>query len=178
MKKFRAISLAILFGSVTLPLTASAGGESGFYVGAGLGDSNVSQLDGHLSGDDTGVKAFVGYNIGVVPLMDLAVEGAYVNLGKVKSGNVSYDQTAWDAFGLLGLNLGPFGVFGKAGVAAWEGETSIGGVSSTESGTDPVLGVGARLQILSLTGRIEYEYYDIDATDDVYMASVSLLYTF
>jgi hypothetical protein len=38
--------------------------------------------------------------------------------------------------------------------------------------------MGIRLQLMSLTGRLEVEYYDQDQFDDVSMATFSLLYTF
>jgi hypothetical protein len=120
----------------------------------------------------------LGYNFGIVPLLDLGIEGAYVNFGDLKDGPVEYEQTAWDAFGLIGLSLGPFGLFGKGGLAAWDGETTIGSVTTKKSGTDPVYGIGARLQIAKVSARLEYEYFDLEGTDDTSMTSFSLLYTF
>ena len=179
MKRLRIFALITTFTVAALPLFAHAGGESGVYLGVGAGRANISQQDtGGIEGKDTGFKTTLGYNFGNVPTIDLAVEGAYVNFGKINDGRVTYEQTAWDAFALLGINLGPVGVFGKAGVAAWEGETSFSGSTTKISGTDPVIGVGARMQILSLTGRLEYEYYDLGAADNSYMTSLSLLYTF
>ena len=77
-----------------------------------------------------------------------------------------------------GFSFGPVGLFAKAGVAAWDAERQIGNLKTTLSGTDPVYGIGARVQIFKVSGRIEYEYYDQSDFDDVYMTSISLLYTF
>ncbi|HBE93728.1 MAG TPA: cell envelope biogenesis protein OmpA [Gammaproteobacteria bacterium] len=179
MKLLRIIALTAPLAVAALPLSAHAGGESGVYLGVGAGRTNISEQDaGGIEGDDTGFKTTLGYNFGNIPVVDFAVEGAYVNFGKIGDSRVTYEQTAWDAFALLGVNLGPVGIFGKGGMASWEGETSIGSVRTTTSGTDPVWGVGARIQILSVTGRLEYEYYDMDSIDDTYMTSLSLLYTF
>jgi outer membrane immunogenic protein len=180
MKCTHSILLASLVSTLALPLVAHAGAESGIYLGAGLGDTNIKgPLDeDDLSFDSVGYKFLLGYNFGVIPLIDLAVEGAYVNLGEESSGNVKFEQTSWNGFGLAGLSFGPFGIFAKAGMAAWDAKTSIGGISASESGTDPVYGLGARLQFGSFTGRLEYEYYDQSAFDSVAMTSISFLYTF
>lgn len=179
MKISHSILLASLVSTLSLPLTAHAGAESGIYLGAGLGDTNIKgPLDGNdLEFDSTGYKLLLGYNFGVIPLIDLAVEGAYVNLGEESKGDTKFEQTSWNGFGLAGLSFGPIGFFAKAGIAAWDAETRIGGLKTTDSGTDPVYGLGARFQLGSLAARIEYEYYDQSNFDDVSMASISFLYT-
>ena len=120
----------------------------------------------------------LGYNFGVLPLLDLGLEGAFVNFGKSEYVQIVYELSAWVGFGLVGLSFGPLGLFGKAGLAAWDNETSIGQISTSTSGTDPVYGIGARLQIASFAARVEYEYYDFDSNVDASMTSLSVLYTF
>ncbi len=180
MKRSNSILLASLVATLALPLAAHAGAESGIYLGAGLGDTNIKgPLDGDdLNFDSTGYKLFLGYNFGVIPLVDLAVEGAYVNLGEETAGDTKFEQTSWNGFGLAGLSFGPFGIFAKAGMAAWDTKTKVGGISFDNSGTDPVYGLGARLQFGRVSGRLEWEYYDQSAFDDVSMTSISFLYTF
>ena len=61
---------------------AFAGAESGLYLGAGAGNSNIK---GTVDEDDfdldaNGYKLILGYNFGVVPLVDLAVECTYVDM--------------------------------------------------------------------------------------------------
>ena len=180
MKKLHKVLSIYLCAALFLPLSAWAGAESGLYLGGGVGDTNIK---GNQGGDDfdfdsTGYKLVMGYNFGVVPLVDLAVEGAYVDLGEESSGGVSVEQTSWNAFGLAGLSFGPLGIFAKTGLAAWDAETSVGGISSSDSGTDPVYGIGARLQFGSFQARLEFERYDQSDFDDVKMSSVSFLYTF
>ena len=180
MKKLYSIPFAVIFGTLSLSTSAYAGGESGAFIGMGIGQSSVEfpTIDESFSADDTGYKFMLGYNFGVLPLLDLGIEGAYVNFGNLTEGLVEYEQTAWDGFGLIGLSLGPFGLLGKAGLAAWDGETTIGSITTKKSGTDPVYGIGARLQIAKVSARLEYEYFDLEETDDTSMASFSLLYTF
>lgn len=180
MKPIQLIALAILLAASGLPLVGHAGAESGAYIGAGAGNSNIKGPvnEEDFDTDATGYKLIVGYNFGVVPLIDLAIEGTYVDMGEESLGDITYTQTSFNGFGLLGLSFGPLGLFAKAGLSAWDADTSIAGLKTSESGSDPVYGIGARLQIASITGRIEYEYYDQSNFDDVSMASLSLLYTF
>jgi len=179
MKILHSVLLASLASALILPINAHAGAESGIYFGAGVGDTNIKgPLDGDdLEFDSTGYKLLLGYNFGVVPLIDLGVEGAYVNLGEESSGSTKFEQTSWNGFGLAGLSFGPIGIFAKAGFAAWDAETRVGSIKVSDSGTDPVYGVGGRLQLGAISARLEWEYYDQDNFDDVSMASISFLYT-
>ncbi len=180
MKTSNKLLITATLFSLLLPSVAMAGAESGVYLGAGAGNSNIKGAvdEANFDADATGYKLILGYNFGLVPLIDLAIEGAYVDMGKETSGGIEYSQTSFNGFGLLGLSFGPIGFFAKAGLAAWDADTRIGGIKSTESGTDPVYGIGARVQMFKLSGRIEYEYYDQSNFNDVSMTSVSLLYTF
>ncbi len=180
MKKINKLVGSVLCAALFMPAATWAGGESGMYIGGGVGDTNIS---GNQGGDDfdfdsTGYKLILGYNFGVVPLVDLAVEGAYVDLGEESSGGISVSQTSWNGYGLAGLSFGPIGIFAKTGLAAWDAETRVGALKTSDSGTDPVYGIGARLQIGALTARLEFERYDQSEFDDVKMSSISFLYTF
>jgi opacity protein-like surface antigen len=180
MKLIQLIALTILLTGSGLPLMVHAGAESGVYIGAGVGNSNIKGTvnENDFDTDATGYKLILGYNIGVVPLIDLAIEGSYVDMGEESLGDIEYSQTSFNGFGLAGMSFGPIGLFAKAGLAAWDADTNIGGLKASDSGSDPVYGIGARIHILSVTGRIEYEYYDQGNFDDVSMTSLSLLYTF
>jgi len=167
-----------------------AGSDSGFYLGSSLGQASI-EADGQtpsgdafdFNEDDAGYKLFAGYNFGIIPLIDLAVEGSYVDFGNpngtLSDGTrIESDLAGWDAFGLAALTFGPFSVFGKAGVIAWDSDVAIDDFKSSESGSDPAYGLGAKLQFGSLAVRAEYEYFDISELNDVYMASIGLSYTF
>jgi len=181
---FTLLGLALASGA------AVAGTDSGFYVGGGIGRATVEddvpdpddEGDFGLDGDDNAWKVVAGYNFGLVPLVDLAVEGGYVNLGEadddIGGTNVSIEIDGWDLFGLVGLNFGPFGVFAKAGVVSWDAEANFGGFSVDDDGTDPAYGAGARFQLGSFQIRGEFEQFDVSDVDDVYLLSVSALYTF
>ena len=172
-----------LLGAITAPSLALAGAESGIYVGGGIGMSSVGDLDSDLGNvdfdeDDFGWKAFVGYNFGWIPFLDLAVEGGYVDFGEPDGNQLEVDIDGWDAFGVVGAKLGPIGVFGKAGVINWDAEASSALGSADEDGTDPAYGIGVRFQLWSFQVRAEYEYFDVDSVDDVSLLSASLAWTF
>jgi len=137
-----------------------------------------------FDGDDTGFKIFGGYNFGLIPLVDLAIEGGYVDLGKpddtVEGFNAEADASGFDIFALAGVNLGPVGVFGKVGMVKWEGTVDVEGVGEVldDDGTDLAYGVGARLKFGSLEVRAEYELFDVGEADDVSLLSASGVWTF
>ena len=172
-KKVRILFICLAGSFLGMPTAAVAGADSGFYIGAGVGDAGFEATDSDFDESDTAYKVFGGYNIGFIPLVDFAVEASYVDFGSPSAGDVSVDSSSLNAFGLAGLSFGPFGIFAKAGVSNWDTEAG----SDSDSGTDPVYGLGARFAIGSFAVRAEYEVYDFDKAD-VDMVSVSALYTF
>ncbi|MEA1889125.1 MAG: porin family protein [Pseudomonadota bacterium] len=180
MKKLHCVLVVMVLGATGFSGTAMAGEESGGFIGLGVGKTSIEfpEIDGRFTADDIGYKVMLGYNFGLLPALDLGIEGAYVNFGDFTEGETEVKQTSWNGFGLIGLSFGPFGLFGKAGMAAWNDEVTIGQISTESDGTDPVYGIGARLRMASVTARLEYEYYDFEETEDNSMASFSLLYNF
>ena len=179
------LPVAVLFSSAGI-----AGSDSGFYIGGSVGQATVEFKDQTSTGEsidfsesDTAYKIFGGYNFGIIPLIDLAIEGSYVDFGSqsatLSTGTtIQSEITGWDAFGLAALTFGPFSVFGKAGVISWDSDFIIGGVTGSDSGSDPAYGLGAKLQFGSLAARAEIEYFDVGDLDDLYMGSVGLSWTF
>ena len=170
--------LLIVFAGLllTTPNVSFGGSESGFYLGVGAGDATVKS--GDFDESDSAYKVFGGYNFGVVPLVDLAIEASYAHFGNPVMGAANAEVTGLNAYGLAGLSFGPFGIFAKAGAINWGADTSDGTVTNSESGTDPAYGVGARLAFGSLSVRAEYEYYDLGSDIEVGMASISGIWTF
>ena len=166
------ICLVVSFG---IPGIADAGADSGFYLGAGTGNATVDN-NSNFDASASAYKVFGGYNIGIVPLVDVAVEASYVNFGKPSTSLGSVEITGVDAFGLAGLSFGPFGLFAKAGLINWNSDSTIGSVNTSDSGTDSAYGIGARFAIGSFSVRAEYEVFNLDV--DVNMVSISGVYTF
>ncbi len=130
--------------------------------------------------NDNAFKIFAGYNFGIIPLINLAIEGSYVDFGTAK-GNVSGNSvetsvTGWDLFGLVGVNMGPVSLFGKVGAIQWDGKSNYPS-SGNNSGTDPAYGVGLQFQISTIAIRAEYELFPLDKVD-IGFASAGVSFTF
>ncbi|WP_041522763.1 outer membrane beta-barrel protein [Gilvimarinus agarilyticus] len=176
MKKLLCTLLAT--GALSATAFSHAGTESGLYLGGSLGnaeidyDASFSDFDDiDFKDDDTAYKIFGGYNFGVLPLLDLAVEGGYVDFGTQEQflndalGNQKTEVTGWTASGLVGVDLGPVGLFGKAGVITWDGDISNFEFDTSDSGTDAAYGIGAKIQLGSFAVRAEYEIFELDDAD-------------
>lgn len=183
MKPISLYAIGLLSAAI-FPATVMAGTESGFYVGAGVGQASIGDIDTDSSGkvsfdgNDTGWKIFGGYNFGWIPLVDLAVEGGYVDFGNPDDNGLKISADGLDLFGLVGVNLGPVGLFGKVGMINWNADVSASGLSSSDDGTDPAYGLGARLKFGSLEVRAEGEYFDVNEANDVWLLSASGVWTF
>ncbi len=180
--------VALLFSLFSV--NTFAGGESGFYVGGGLGIWDVTvdfdDIDeddlpdsDNLDGDANTYKLIGGYNFGVIPLIDLGVEASYNVFDTAEDGDFSTEMDSLNAFGLASLTFGPFGIFGKAGLASYNIDYLIDDKKITDgSGEDPVYGLGVRFQIAGFSVRAEYEHYDLESYLDIGVTTASLLYTF
>lgn len=184
MRAVRFLAAGTIVSAALMSTSAFAGAESGFYLGAGVGQASVGDIDGgegfgsvDFSGEDTGYKAIVGYNFGIIPLVDLGVEAEYVDFGKPDDAGIEVDASAIALFGLAGVNLGPVGVFAKVGGFNWDADATDGVDSYSDDGTDMAYGVGARFQIASFQIRAEYEFFDAGPAN-LDLISASLLYTF
>ncbi len=176
-----ALALAMLF-----PALASA--DSGFYLGAGVGNAavEVDLADAQFptlpefDEDDAGYKIFGGFTW-ELPSISLGIEGAYNDFGNpranVQGFDLSVEPTGISVFGVAALGLGPIELFGKAGLLAWDADAVIDGTVSTDDGTDPAYGVGLRLNAGRFQVRGEYELYDVDEAD-LTMLSVGIAYRF
>jgi hypothetical protein len=169
---------------------ADANADSGPYIGGSVGsvtiqaevpDENLGEVF-EFDENDFAWKAFGGYNFDLA-VVDLAIEGGYVDLGSpsgdLLGSSVGLDITGWDVFGLVGINLGPVGLFAKAGMISWDADATIDAIDAgSDDGTDPAYGIGARFTLGTLEIRGEYEYFDIDSAEDVYMLSAGLVFNF
>ena len=190
IKKNLAVLAAVAtLGVAAIPTTAFAGSDSGFYLGGGVGSGTLNAdvptggaTNPEFSGNATAYKAFAGYNFGAVPFLDLAIEGGYVNRGEpgdvVELLPITASIDGVSAFGVAGVNLGPVGLFAKAGVINWDAEIVVDGLAESDSGSDTAYGVGAKMQFGSLAVRLEAERFDIKDINDLYMVSLGLVWTF
>lgn len=169
---------------------AWAGAESGFYIGGSVGNASVEASDSSFNTDadltfdesDSGYKLLAGFNFGIIPLINLAVEGGYVDFGapegSVGGQQLTYEVTGLNAFGLGGVNLGPVMFFAKVGLISWDADSTFGTTSGSDSGTDAAYGLGAQFQLLSIGIRAEYERYDVSELESLDLVSLGVTYTF
>jgi OmpA-like transmembrane domain len=175
--RLRTMFLSLLLGTVTQIHAAD-----GLYIGAGIGlatvrdDVNAETLDA----DDAAYRGFVGWRFDALPVIDLAVEGAYTNFGKpsqtLGGQNVEYKLTGASLAGLLILPLGPVDLYGKGGVISWRLERSND--TQSRSGSDPFYGVGLGFYLWKVGFRAEYERFQVKDVDRLEMFSVNALFQF
>jgi hypothetical protein len=179
MKKL--IAAPLLFTLASLPLISWAGTDSGLYVGASVGKTSVEDnfdTSFNVKDDDNGHKIFFGYNFGLVPFLDLAVEADYREYGKFGNNAVNTEVTSSEIFGVVGFNLGLIGVFGKLGYSDTDLESAAGSINVNDSESATAYGIGAKINFGSFGVRAEYEELDLDAVDNLNMISVGATYTF
>ena len=187
------ISALCLAGALVLFGTAQAA-DSGFYLGGSIGQSTLKVPSDvtdvpDFSEDDTGYKLYGGYNWNMA-LFNLGVEAGYIDFGS-PSGALDTDTTlkidadGLNLVGMGGLNFGPFDIYAKAGWVSWDASLSIGGIdpgfgvgSLSEDGTDLMYGLGARFALGKLHIRGEWEEFDIEDSDRVYMFSLGVAWQF
>ncbi len=186
-----------LVGAFLGCLSLAQAAEPGFYVGAGIGNAGF-EVDGNdpdlgdiddleFEGDDVGYKLLAGYR--VAPWF--AVEASWNDFGSPDDsrevGNVQIEtqfETDGFDFSLMGiLPLGDkFDLFAKAGYFWWDVEASEenAGIVETvqDSGEDLTYGVGAQWNPGSFGLRTEYQIYDVEGIDDLWLLSVSALFRF
>lgn len=178
-----------LLAVAALAASPAAVADSGPFIGASVGNATVSAdiadpgfgNDINFDEDDFAWKVYGGFAFDL-PLVDLGVELGYFNLGSPSFdtgiGDISLDVSGYSAFALAGLNLGPVGVFLKGGYASWDADIQIADLKGSDDGSDPAYGLGLRFTLGSLEVRGEYEIFDIDSADDVYMASLGVAWRF
>jgi hypothetical protein len=181
--KFVASAVLCAASIVALPAIA----ESGIYVGGGVGQAKVEDSAGNPGGmdfseSDVGLKLFAGYHLDVIPLISLAAEVGYRDLGKQATTTAGIDSdyrvTGFDYSVLAGVGLGPVDLFARVGGMQYDLQKNVLGVKNDYDGTAPLYGIGLWVTLFGLGVRAEYEKIDIDQLDNVEMVSVSAFYQF
>jgi hypothetical protein len=179
--RYTLLPLAVL---ALFPVPALA--DSGFYIGAAAGGATQDIEFGgapEIEGDDTAFKVFGGYKFDT-SVIDLSVELGYVDFGEAEintaAGELGFDPTGINLWGIAGLELGPVDLFAKLGVIAWDIETTTIAGKVSDDGTDYGLGVGVGFDIGKVQIRGEYELYDPSNADVTMlsMLSLGLVYSF
>lgn len=157
--------LAALLG--TAALGAHAQEKTGFYVGAGVGQSFVDE--GAYDDEDTAFSVFGGYQFH----RNFALEAAYTDFGKTEPAGTDTELELSSA-SLTAVGIVPFtdkfSGYVKGGFQRWDLDASIPGLTGTldDNGTDPVYGAGLQYRINDASAvrgeyvRSEVEDLDVD----------------
>ena len=187
----RVIATAALLALTGAWTAANADDEndSGFYVGAGIGQFNVKIDDvddtdeavQSLDDSDKSWKFFAGYRFNPY----IALEGAYIDFGgpsdtfqnsdaSGSSGDYEVSLSGFAPYVIGTLPLGPVELFAKVGYYFYDVDINTdlddlnGDVLDSSSSDEDLLygfGIGATF-FEHLNARLEYEKIDSDAVDD------------
>ena len=181
--KFAAVAV---LGTLSLAAMApqAAAADNGFYLGAGLTQSETSvSVDGlEESFDDNAFKFIVGFR----PLDWLALEANYIDLGTVDfddGSGVTIDSKAITASALFIKEFQVVDIYARLGMANWDSDFNVEDLGTvSDDGWEPTYGVGIGAHFGSLGLRAEWERFSADALDeidtDVDTISLSFTYTF
>jgi hypothetical protein len=183
--RFRIVAaLGITFVLLAGPAQAA---DSGFYVGAGIGEAKISDDSSQPSGQNfdessTPYRAFAGYRFGVIPIIDLAAEIGYMDLGKAEGtvGGTTAQYKAQGADGSL-LVIFPitiFDLYGRVGVFQAKLDKTFNGTTTSSAGTAGVYGAGVGVRFWRLGVRAEYDRIDIKDLKSVDVGMASIYFQF
>ena len=155
----------------------SAPAYADFYVGASYlsTDADFSTAVDDFSTDDSGWKAFVGWNF----LKFVGLEFSYRDLGTFEDSNASFDAdlTSYDGAVRGIIPIGFLELFGKVGYASVSAEGGVSGVSFDEEDWELFYGAGIGFNFGGHFGvRAEWETYDTD--EDLNTFSLGALFKF
>jgi hypothetical protein len=183
----RQLIAPVFVALVTAIPVLSANADSGVYIGGAIGTAELKDSTGSPGGvnfkeRDTAWKGFIGYHLDAIPLIKLAAEVGYRDLGTPDGSfggvPVTYKAHGLDYAILGGLGLGPVDLMARFGGMNYKLDKNVGPVHNDYDGNAPVYGVGLWFTLFGVGVRAEYEKIDIKQLDDAQMVSVSLFYKF
>lgn len=172
--------------------------DNGFYVGAGAGvfgtdADGIEEEFEDFSEDDTGIRAFGGYQINKYFGVELGYNTGADNsatLGDIDvdgiEADIDLDVSGIDLFLTGTLPIGEtFYAFAKAGMISWDAELDAvireddgeGGVITTplsadDSGEDPAYGAGFGMNLGDHAKvQVDYTVYDFGDVDGDFLAA-------
>ena len=165
------LMLALIATSTLAAAPAMAGDEPGWFVGAGAGYFTVDANG--FDGSDTSFKVLGGYDFGRY----FTGEIEYIDGGSPDDRGVSIEVDGFNASVLGTLPVSnQVEVFAKLGMFFWDVEARGFG---DDSGEDFSYGLGISYGFPSNLGvRAEYQRFDIEDSDTVDLAALSLTWRF
>jgi len=179
MKNTTAALLGLLAVTSSIPAMAA---DSGFYVGGGIGAATLQDDPPNfddIDESDAAWKVFAGYRLGgYIPLIDLAGEITYRDMGNPDGSNFEYDATGYDASALGIVTLGPIDLFARLGIGNYSVESRVNGVRSDDDGTAAIYGLGAGFRIFKVNVRAEWERIEAEGIDHIDMFTINAYWRF
>jgi OOP family OmpA-OmpF porin len=157
-----AVGVALSLSAVTVNAQEST---SGFYAGAGVGQSFVDE--GRYDDEDTAFSVFGGYEFNRY----FALEAGYVDFGELEptiaGPSAEADSTYLVAVGSVPIT-DKFSAYAKAGWNRWNVDTRVPVLigSTDDSGSDPTYGVGVQYRLNDRVAfRGEYSRFELEETE-------------
>lgn len=173
--------LSVLAAVAIVLAAAAPASAKGLYAGVGLGSAfyssevEVDDIANEFQAIDensTAWKIFGGFSGSGI----LGVEGGYRDFGTasadVAGGYVESGISGWDVEALGRVKVSVVDIFAKAGVMFWESEGSHAGVSTSDSGTDILWGLGAGMRLGPIGVRLEWESLTLGSPEDLSVVSL------
>lgn len=164
MRKTKLLSTLLLSVALGAAAFGANAQDSGFYAGAGAGQSFVDE--GAYDDEDTAFSVFGGYQVNRY----FGVEAGYADFGKIEP-DVAGPALEGDSAYLTAVGTLPvgenFSLYAKAGLHRWNVDADLpvlGG--DDDSGSDPTYGVGAQYRFTEHVAlRGEYSRFEIEDAD-------------
>ena len=161
--------------------------DSGFYLGAGAGQSQWKDSPPQTAGQEfsessASYRLFAGYRFGVIPFIDLAPEIGYMDLGKadgtVGGTNTQYKAQGVDASLLVIFPITIFDLYGRLGAMSVKTDKTFNGATSSSSGTSEMYGLGVGVRLGKIGVRAEYDRVNVKDIKSVDVGMVSVYFQF
>ena len=189
MKNKNKIAAIMAVSMLCFPAVAQEQNEEGPYGGVSVGSMSFEDSSEVVNGvrvdanvdNGVGVRAFGGYNVNKF----LGVEGGFIysklDFNITDGVNRATGDLKVSAFD-LGI-VGKFPIndyvspFGRVGLAIWDAEAEVAGVTVDDDGTDLMFGLGLEISPTDNIA-IRGEWSRINADDNVDFISLSAIYEF
>ncbi|MFT3906525.1 MAG: outer membrane beta-barrel protein [Steroidobacteraceae bacterium] len=164
----------LLATSAALANHVAAAADNGLYVGASMGAANTNFSSVDLKDTQGAYKIIAG----IRPLSLLAVEANYVDFGKARDNGNTAKSRAMDVFAVAFLPIPVLDVYAKLGYANWKVDSGVSSSDFKHSGSDLAYGGGIQFGLGSLSGRVEYEKFNVSSGNNLSLISAGLTWTF
>jgi hypothetical protein len=184
--RVKAIFIILALSALLFPDGQARAAGQGLYLGGSIGQSTLEDdlsttLDS-FNEKDTSYRVFGGYRLGILPLLDLALETGYRDLGnpeeKIDGQTFKVDLTGYDLSALVILPVGPIDFYLKAGELWFSIDKSYANIDKSDDDFGAIFGAGIGARLWKLGLRAEYEVAAIDQLDKASMYWFSVYYTF